>query len=223
MSKRIEFDTLVAFADGELSGAEHARVEAQIAADPATAKIVADLRDGTMLLRSAYDEPAILQVPEDLQSSIEGLIASAPDGRSPTTTGKAIARAAWFRPTRFAVSFALMLLAAAGGYLLAEWRFEQKLAELDAVRKQDLMLLEQAIGQALEKHLSGQVVEWRNPNSGSRGQVVPVRTFKSEQGQWCREYREALMSEGGEEVRYGIACRNAGGEWRTRLQILGDG
>ena len=223
MSGKIELDTLVAYADGELAGAEHARVEAEIAADPATAKMVADLRDGTRLLRSAYDDPAILQVPEDLRTSIEGLLANAPKGRSPSTTGAATAWSDWFRPTRFAVSFALMLLAAAGGYLLAEWRFERRLAELDAARTQDLQLLERAIGQALEKHLSGQVVEWRNPTSGSHGQVVPVRTFKSEQGQWCREYREILIAEGGEEVRYGIACRNAGGEWRTRLRLLGDG
>ncbi len=223
MSERIELETLVAYADGELSGAEHARVEAKIAADPATAQMVADLRGGTSLLRSAYDDPAILQVPEDLQSSIEELLANAPEGRSPSTAGAATAWYDWFRPTRFAVSFALMLLAAAGGYLLAEWRFERRLAELDATRTQDLQLLEQAIGQALEKHLSGQVVEWRNPTSGSRGQVVPVRTFKSEEGQWCREYREVLISESGEEVRYGIACRNAGGEWRTRLRLLGNG
>ncbi|MDJ0946573.1 MAG: RT0821/Lpp0805 family surface protein [Kiloniellales bacterium] len=223
MSERIELDTLVAYADGELSGAEHARVEAEIAADSATAQIVADLQDGKKLLRSAYDDPVILEVPKDLRTSIEGLLAKAPDGRSPGTTGGVTVWSAWFHPTRFAVSFALMLLAAAGGYLLAEWRFEQKLAELDAARAQDLQLLEQAIGQALEKHLSGQVVEWRNPTSGSRGQVVPVRTFRSEQGQWCREYREALISESGEEVRYGIACRNAGGEWRTRLRLLGEG
>ncbi len=223
MSGKIELDTLVAYADGELSGAEHTRVAAEIAADPEMAKTVADLQDGTRLLRSAYDDPAILKVPEELRTSIEGLLASAPDGRSSTTTGVVTAWSDWFRRTRFAVSFALMLLAAAGGYLLAEWRFEQKLAELDALRAQDLQLLEQAIGQALEKHLSGQVVEWRNPTSGSRGQVVPVRTFKSEEGQWCREYREVLIAEGGEEVRHGIACRNAGGDWRTRLRLLGNG
>ena len=106
---------------------------------------------------------------------------------------------------------------------MAEWRFERRLAELEVLRNQDRQFLQDAIGRALEKHLSGQAVEWRNPMSGNRGEVVPVRTFRSEAGQWCREYREVLFLAEGEEVRYAIACRHSGGEWRTRLRFLGDG
>ncbi len=36
--------------------------------------------------------------------------------------------------------------------------------------------------------MSGQTVSWENPDSGRRGNITPVRTFKNRSGQWCREY-----------------------------------
>ncbi len=223
MSSKIELETLVAFADGELSAAEHAELEAQLAADPEAEGILAELNAGARLLRAAYSDPAIQEVPEELRAEIEGLLGAAAKAPARGLRQRMRGWASWLRPPNYAVPALLVFLAVAAGYGLAEWRLDERFAAFEAARQQDRELLEAAIDQALEKHLSGQVVAWRNPESGSHGEVVPVRTFKTEDGHWCREYRKIVVSESGkEEIHYGIACRDAGGGWRTRVQTTDD-
>ena len=50
--------------------------------------------------------------------------------------------------------------------------------------------------------------------------VTPVRTFRVEDGRWCREYlvRESLS--GRSEARRAVACREPKGRWTTQLVIL---
>ena len=74
MSSKIELETLTAFADGELSAAEHAEVEAQLAADPEAERILAELSAGARLLRAAYSDPAFQEAPEALRAEVEGLL-----------------------------------------------------------------------------------------------------------------------------------------------------
>ena len=83
-------------------------------------------------------------------------------------------------------------------------------------------MIEAAISVALEKHVSGQPARWHNPDSGSKGSIEPLRTFKISTGQWCREYAHAIDLRGWQERQAtlrAIACREAGGRWKTRLQL----
>ncbi len=83
-------------------------------------------------------------------------------------------------------------------------------------------MIQAAVSLALETHVSGAPAEWHNPDSGSRGRVEPVRTFKISTGQWCREYVHTLEFHGRWELRESrraIACRGADGVWKTRLQL----
>ncbi|MCC2647045.1 MAG: hypothetical protein K0R02_1110, partial [Rickettsiaceae bacterium] len=56
-------------------------------------------------------------------------------------------------------------------------------AKLD---ERDQIAIDQTIQKALEFSLSGQAVEWRNPNSGHFGTVTPLIPFKAENGKYCR-------------------------------------
>lgn len=218
MSSQISLSALSAYVDGELTAAEVQELETDLAQDTEAQRILAELQGGNRLARAAYDDPEVSEVPEALRESVEALFTK------PSSAWQRFAGSwrQWLPRPRFALSCALVLLAMAVGYTLAEWRFEQRFAALEAQRLQDRQMLERAIAQALETQVSGEAVVWRNPDSGSYGEVSPLRTFKANNGAWCREYRETLVLGGIEETRQGVACRSPSGVWQTRLRILGD-
>ena len=78
-----------------------------------------------------------------------------------------------------------------------------------------------AFNSALDTQVSGGSVTWQNPASGSRGSVTPLRTFKTADGRWCREYRQEIAAVALTERRIGIACRDAEG-WRLKLERPGE-
>ena len=67
---------------------------------------------------------------------------------------------------------------------------------------------------ALEKGRSGEQTEWRNPESGRHGVVVPsypyLRGKKS-----CRDYTHKIYINGNQQALRGTACRNPDGTWRS--------
>ena len=68
---------------------------------------------------------------------------------------------------------------------------------------------------ALEYNRLWQLSEWRNPASGATGTVMPVRTFRTDRGQHCREF-ETTLSVDGDHPKRAIrrACRETDGTWR---------
>lgn len=222
MSKKFDVATLAAYAAGELRQPEHAEVKALLKRDPQARRTLNDLQDGAEIVREAYGDPAFLKVPAALQDSVESMLSAASPPPSKVMAGPESGWRSWFGLPQLSAALALTLVAAFCGYFVAELRFDQKLGELTFVRSEDRAHLEKAIAEALESRPSGQAVEWRNPNSGTGGEVVPLRTFKTRHGQWCREFRETVFQNGIQEERHGIACREASGGWETQVITLGD-
>lgn len=234
MTARIEDERLVAYVDGELDAAAARAVEAEMAADPKLAKTVAALRAEVALIRAAYQEPLRAEAPERLVAAIDAAFAerqagrSAPAGGAGWAPGRTLWRTlwrTWIRHPAFgavAASIVAVVVGLAGANYFAERGVERELARLEALRAGDQEMIEAAISVALETHVSGQPARWHNPDSGSRGSVEPLRTFKISTGQWCREYAHAIDLRGWRERRAtlrAIACREAGGRWKTRLRL----
>jgi surface antigen len=55
-------------------------------------------------------------------------------------------------------------------------------------------------------------VEWRNPDSGRYGRVVPEPAYDY-RGTKCRRYTHTIYIGGRPEVAQGTACRNPDGTW----------
>ncbi|ODN42152.1 hypothetical protein BGC07_03335 [Piscirickettsia litoralis] len=75
------------------------------------------------------------------------------------------------------------------------------------------------LNQSLETAKTGQVKRWRNPDTGNRYSVEPVRTYqrynKQEQrNQYCREFQQKAIIAGQEQQIYGTACRQPDGTWK---------
>lgn len=68
--------------------------------------------------------------------------------------------------------------------------------------------------QALESAPSGHAVPWRDPDSAAYGSYTPVRTWRAQDGRYCREYQQVIVIGGREERAYGTACRQPDGSWR---------
>ena len=78
----------------------------------------------------------------------------------------------------------------------------------------DRLAMQQSTQIALEKNKTGAKSTWRNPDSGNEGTVTPTRTYKTESGQYCREYQQTITVGGKTEQGYGRACRQPDGSWR---------
>jgi hypothetical protein len=67
--------------------------------------------------------------------------------------------------------------------------------------------------QALERKLSGEATPWHDPATGDAGEVLPVRTLRSTQYGWCRDFAESIRSAGRVYALQGTGCRNPSGVW----------
>jgi surface antigen len=78
--------------------------------------------------------------------------------------------------------------------------------------QQDRMLAQQAEFEAFERGQSGSVRQWRNPDSGHYGEVIPTRPYKRGP-QDCRDFTHKIYIDGQAQAMKGTACRNADGTW----------
>lgn len=91
--------------------------------------------------------------------------------------------------------------ALAGGYLGGE---------LD---KADKERAERTCQQALESGKSGKTAQWKNPDTGNYGTIVPQQAYQTPQG-YCREFQQTIVVGGKAQQGYGTACRQPDGSWK---------
>lgn len=61
----------------------------------------------------------------------------------------------------------------------------------------------------------GQVVEWRNPQTGNSGIFRATHSYRNSLGQQCRRYRSAVAFSDSVRSGAGIACQQADGRWKV--------
>ena len=77
--------------------------------------------------------------------------------------------------------------------------------------KQDQMHL----NRALETTKTGGVESWKNPDSGNRYRVEPVKTYYQD-SRPCRRFKTTAIIDGRTQTVYGHACRDKRGRWQMR-------
>jgi surface antigen len=65
---------------------------------------------------------------------------------------------------------------------------------------------------ALERGRTGQRTEWRNPDNGRYGEVIPLEPYRRG-SQDCRDYTHKVFIDGRPQAMRGTACRNPDGTW----------
>lgn len=219
MKHDITHDDLVRYVDGELDDDKARAVEAAIAADPALRSTVRSLAEGATLLRAAFNEPVHGAGMDALATRVAAALAEA-RGEARSKVVVLAGRRRWLVPAAVAASVAVIALGLGGGYFVAGARLDSERATLASLRLEDHKAFELAVQDALEKQVSGKSISWQNPSSGHGGTVTPIRTFKSADGQWCREYAYESQSEAGTETLRAVACRAGEGRWETRIPVF---
>ena len=82
-------------------------------------------------------------------------------------------------------------------------------AQLD---ERDRLLAGEAYTTALEYNPSDKAADWKNPDSGNYGRVIPVSTYRKN-GRYCREFTQEIFIGGEKQTGYGRACRQPDGSW----------
>jgi surface antigen len=80
--------------------------------------------------------------------------------------------------------------------------------------EQDRRLAQAAEYEALERGESGRSRQWRNPDSGHYGEIVPSRPYRRQELD-CRDYTHTVFIDGRPQTMRGTACRNPDGTWRN--------
>ena len=76
-------------------------------------------------------------------------------------------------------------------------------------------LARDTVQEALETARSRTSLSWVYAEDGSKGEITPLRTYRSTTGYYCREYMEIVVSaDDGRTSRQRTACRNADGLWK---------
>jgi surface antigen len=77
----------------------------------------------------------------------------------------------------------------------------------------DQLTMERNAQYALENTRSNVATTWKNPDTGNYGSITPVETYRTSQGQYCREYTQTVVVGGQAQQAYGTACRQPDGSW----------
>jgi surface antigen len=204
MPKPLDPETIDAYVDGELKPDAVSEIAERLLQDPETLDRVRALQGDRTLLRAAYQEAAEAAPPPELLAAID---------RGFAERARRQRRAGPFPRFALAAAIALAVVGTLAGYLAGEYRLRSELETMAARQAEDQRMLAAAIDRALEHTASGQAVEWRNPDSGAYGQVVPVRTYRSKSNHWCREYLASKVANDIEQKTRAIACRAGDGDW----------
>jgi surface antigen len=79
--------------------------------------------------------------------------------------------------------------------------------------ERDRRYAQEAEYDALERGQSGVSRQWRDPDTGHYGEVVPSRPYKRGVAD-CRDYTHTIYVDGRPKQMRGTACRNSDGTWK---------
>lgn len=184
---------LAAYVDGELSSENRKWVESLLTRDREAAHFVDVLTRSNKLLQDAYDPVLHQPLPEKLlPRSNKGW--TGPFGRPLSLMA--------------AASFATAIFV--GGYLVSEANTRQELATIH-------QKLAELRHHTLEYSPSGIPVSWQDAGKQLNLTIEPLKTYRTSDNHYCREYREVVEDMNGDtEVRVGIACRSGKTQWDVR-------
>ena len=72
----------------------------------------------------------------------------------------------------------------------------------------------QTFQNSLEHNQNAIGQQWKNPNTGNSGAVIPVKTYQTDSGQYCREFQQTITVGNKTQDGWGTACRQPDGSWK---------
>jgi surface antigen len=186
-------ELIAAYHDGELGPDAAAAARRLIETDPEAQRYIETLRRADTLLQQAFDPIRERPTPPGIEDIIRRL-----DRRAGPTR--------WM-PMAIAATVALVAV-----FVFRQEQVDRELDNRFAEMQREIVQLR---NQTLENAPSGTSASWVTPTGGSRVDVMPVRTYRTSDNRYCREYEERISDDRGVEIRLGIACRVSKADWPT--------
>jgi surface antigen len=101
----------------------------------------------------------------------------------------------------------VLMLGACAGFTGGDAALYQSLADTD------FQLASRTMQGTLESAPDGATRSWANDQTGHRGSLTPTRTYVSDSGSFCREYREELVVGDRSGTFHHAACRDENARW----------
>ena len=181
-----------AFNDGQLDEKESEAVRVLLAEDVQARSYLEELVELDRLLRSTFDPVEREPVPARFHAILQK-----------ERSHHAFSR--YMLPMALAASLVLAVV-----LVIRQDTIDQQMQEQLLLMRQEIASLKH---QALENTPSGEAASWVAPVGHTRAEVTPLKTFRTKDKRFCREYEERLEDANGVEIRRGIACRTGKGHW----------
>jgi len=206
-----EIDEIIlnAYIDGELPERQMQELEQELSNDAVASDYVRNSKKLNRLGRVALENAAEQPASAELQSVLDKL-------RDSDTRHK---RELFSNPPYFAIaaSLILMVVGYGMGFLSAERGFQQQILAMDTVREYARNEVRAEMNRVLEHTPSGTSVNWKSEAHNVSAELLPVRTLKTSDQRYCREFQEILLIDGVQETRHGLSCRIGKEKWETRM------
>ena len=216
---------IMAYVDRELPPDQRAAVERRLAESDELRALEQEMRESRELLAQAFAAEADRPVPESLQRMIAEADIEDRDPAEPNVVSFSdfMKRPDFREVRRFAAVAACLLLAIGLGFgglvgPLLDDGAAGPVASADLLAAAD-----PNTHAALNRTVSGEVVAWRSAEGKASGRIMPIATFQSEAGQYCRQFTQEVAGSDGSTRLLAIACRTGEGAWSTTFAMVAGG
>jgi surface antigen len=187
------------YLDGELNKSKAQEVEKMISLD----KDLQIYLESIMRLDGLLN--TIFEIPKD-ESNTQHLTSSIPQKK--IEFFKYFSAVNWIQPMAIAASVAAVMV-------INNFMFTVKGIDLTDIERQIVMIRYNA----LENKLSNESLSWNDETKKFSVIVTPVKTYKTDKGTFCREYKEVINKQGDITSRKGLACREKKNFWPNKGRV----
>lgn len=204
---------LNAYVDGELDKKQMDSVKLLLNNDLEAAQYVRSLRRVNSLSKAALSDALDTS---SYQRRVEKSLAALRDAEL-SRSGKF--NGVHFSPYAIAASILMLAVGFGMGFVSSGYHLQQQMLASAAAREQSMVEIQTALNSALEYTPSGKTVSWESKTGDFQAQLIPIRTLKTEDQRYCREYREIITINGQREVRQGLSCRVGKEDWKKQMVL----
>jgi len=205
---------LNAYIDGELTEQEMQALEQALKTDETASDYVRRSRKYMELGRKALEVATQKPISGELQDVLNKLKDRDAEEKSPLIQSHPY----------FAIAASLLLLITGYGLgvISTERGFQQQRLAAETIREYTRKEVRSELNRVLEYTPSGTSVVWKSETHDVSAELLPLRTLKTPDSRYCREFREVLLIDGVKEMRQGLSCRVGEKQWETRMILPND-
>lgn len=188
---------IASYHDGELDPVASAEARQMINGDAEARQYYEALKRSDDLLHQLFDPVLKKPIPKRIDSAVQRLSR----------------RQHYMRWAPMALAAGIALIAV---LLIRQQQLDRQLHDRFEEMQREIVQLR---NQTLENTPSGTSATWVTALGDSRIDVMPVRTYRTTDNRYCREYEERITDAKGVEIRLGIACRVSKANWPDEPEL----